>query len=30
VLLKKLCPNGCEELEDLEKAIAQAAAPKTN
>ena len=30
VLLKKLCPNGCEELEDLEKAIAQAGAPKTN
>jgi Flp pilus assembly protein TadD len=30
VLLKKLCPNGCEELEDLEKAIAQASASKTN
>jgi Flp pilus assembly protein TadD len=30
VLLKKLCPNGCEELEDLEKAIAQASAPKSN
>jgi Flp pilus assembly protein TadD len=32
-LLQKLCPQGCEELEDLEKAIAQAAAggaPKTN
>lgn len=31
-LLRKLCPQGCEELEDLEKAIAQAAgsAPKTN
>jgi Flp pilus assembly protein TadD len=29
-LLKKLCPQGCEELEDLEKAIAQAATPKTN
>jgi tetratricopeptide (TPR) repeat protein len=27
-LLKKLCPNGCEELEDLEQAIA--AAPKPN
>ncbi len=27
-LLKKLCPGGCEELEDLEQAIA--AAPKTN
>ena len=27
-LLKKLCPGGCEELEDLEAAIA--AAPKTN
>jgi tetratricopeptide (TPR) repeat protein len=27
-LLKKLCPNGCEELEDLEQAIA--AAPKSN
>jgi tetratricopeptide (TPR) repeat protein len=25
VLLKKLCPKGCEELEDLEKAIAQVA-----
>ena len=31
VLLRKLCPQGCEELEDLEKAIAQAGgAPKTN
>src|SRR5262249_25608037 len=30
VLLQKLCPQGCEELEDLEKAIAQAGAPKTN
>jgi Flp pilus assembly protein TadD len=32
-LLQKLCPQGCEELEDLEKAIAQAgggAAPRTN
>jgi tetratricopeptide (TPR) repeat protein len=28
VRLKKLCPNGCEELEDLEQAIA--AAPKPN
>ena len=28
VLLKKLCPSGCEELADLEKAIA--AAPTTN
>lgn len=28
VLLKKLCPAGCEELEDLEQAIA--AAPKAN
>ena len=28
VLLKKLCPSGCEELEDLEQAIA--AAPKSN
>ncbi len=27
--LKKLCPTGCEELADLEKAIAEAA-PKTN
>jgi tetratricopeptide (TPR) repeat protein len=27
-LLKKLCPGGCEELDDLEAAIA--AAPKTN
>jgi Flp pilus assembly protein TadD len=30
VLLQKLCPQGCEELEDLEKAIAQGPAPKTN
>jgi tetratricopeptide (TPR) repeat protein len=30
LLLKKLCPQGCEELEDLEKAIAQAGAAKTN
>jgi Flp pilus assembly protein TadD len=30
VLLKKLCPQGCEELEDLEKAVAQASAAKTN
>ena len=29
VLLKKLCPGGCEELEDLEKAVASAPAPKT-
>jgi tetratricopeptide (TPR) repeat protein len=29
VLLKKLCPRGCEELADLEQAIA-AAVPKTN
>jgi tetratricopeptide (TPR) repeat protein len=28
VLLKKLCPGGCEELADLEKAVA--AAPSTN
>jgi len=27
VLLKKLCPNGCEELADLEKAIADAGTP---
>jgi len=26
VLLKKLCPSGCEELADLEKAVAGAAA----
>jgi Flp pilus assembly protein TadD len=30
VLLRKLCPLGCEELEDLEKAIAEAAQPKSN
>jgi Flp pilus assembly protein TadD len=30
VLLQKLCPQGCEELEDLDKAIAQATALKTN
>jgi tetratricopeptide (TPR) repeat protein len=30
VLLQKLCPQGCEELEDLEKAIVQATNPKTN
>ena len=30
VPLQKLCPQGCEELEDLEKAIAQAGTPKTN
>src|SRR5437764_7768917 len=32
VLLKKLCPGGCEELEDLEQAIAAAPATtaKTN
>lgn len=30
VLLQKLCPQGCEELEDLQKAIAEAPAPKTN
>jgi Flp pilus assembly protein TadD len=29
VALKKLCPNGCEELADLEKAISEAAL-KTN
>ena len=29
VALKKLCPGGCEELSDLEKAISQAT-PKTN
>jgi len=28
-LLKKLCPSGCDELSDLEKAIA-GAVPKTN
>jgi tetratricopeptide (TPR) repeat protein len=28
-VLRKLCPSGCEELEDLEAAI-KAAAPKTN
>ncbi len=28
VLLKKLCPSGCEELEDLEQAIATS--PKSN
>ena len=28
-LLKKLCPSGCEELADLEEAIA-GAAPKAN
>jgi len=28
VLLKKLCPGGCEELEDLEQAIAST--PKSN
>ena len=26
-LLKKLCPNGCEELEDLEQAVAAATKP---
>jgi Flp pilus assembly protein TadD len=30
VRLKRLCPQGCEELEDLEKAVAQASATKTN
>ncbi len=30
VLLTKLCPQGCEELEDLQKALAQAGTPKTN
>ena len=30
VLLQKLCPQGCEELEDLQKALAQAGTPKTN
>jgi tetratricopeptide (TPR) repeat protein len=29
VLLTKLCPNGCEELADLKKAVS-GAAPKTN
>lgn len=29
-LLQKLCPKGCEELEDLQKALAQAGPPKTN
>jgi tetratricopeptide (TPR) repeat protein len=29
VLLKKLCPSGCEELADLEKAVAGAAAGAT-
>jgi Flp pilus assembly protein TadD len=29
-LLQNLCPQGCEELEDLQKALAQAGAPKTN
>jgi len=28
--LEKLCPQGCEELEDLQKAIAEATATKTN
>jgi Flp pilus assembly protein TadD len=30
VLLQKLCPQGCEELSDLQKALAQAGTPKTN
>jgi Flp pilus assembly protein TadD len=32
VLIRKLCPQGCEELEDLERAIAEApgGAPKAN
>ena len=30
VLLQKLCPQGCEELDDLQKALAQAGTPKTN
>jgi Flp pilus assembly protein TadD len=32
VLIRKLCPQGCEELEDLEKAIAEApgGAARTN
>jgi tetratricopeptide (TPR) repeat protein len=30
VLLQKLCPQGCEELEDLQKALADASPPKTN
>ena len=30
VLLQKLCPLGCEELEDLQKALADAGAAKTN
>ncbi len=28
--LEKLCPGGCEELDDLKKDIAEAAAKKTN
>jgi Flp pilus assembly protein TadD len=28
--LQQLCPQGCEELEDLEKALAEAGPPKTN
>jgi tetratricopeptide (TPR) repeat protein len=30
VLLQKLCPQGCEELEDLQKALADASPAKTN
>jgi Flp pilus assembly protein TadD len=30
VLLQKLCAQGCEELDDLQKALAQASTPKTN
>ena len=30
VLLQKLCPQSCEELEDLQKALAQAGTVKTN
>jgi Flp pilus assembly protein TadD len=30
VLLTKLCPQGCEELEDLQKALAVADKTKTN
>ena len=30
VLLQKLCPQGCEELEDLQKELADASPAKTN
>ena len=30
VRLQKLCPQGCEQLEDLQKAIADASTTKTN